>query len=82
MQKLTPGYKAVLELLCNPSGGSQECCGGSEEVDDALKLCRRLGYLFPDRPEALALAIVAVRRVDEKDLRKVAWLTHCQNLWT
>lgn len=52
-------------------GGSQEGCGEGEEVDDAFKL-RRLGYLFPERPEALALAVVAVGGKDEKDLGEAA----------
>lgn len=34
---------------------------------------RRLGYLFPERPEALALAVVAVGGKDEKDLGEAAW---------
>lgn len=38
-----------------------------------MKLYRRVGYLFPDRPEALALAVVAVGGIGEKDLGEAAW---------
>lgn len=41
-------------------------------MDDALKL-RRLGYLFPERPEALVLAVVAVGGKHEKYLGEAAW---------
>lgn len=42
-------------------------------MDDALKLRRRLQYLFLDRCEALALAAVAVGGVDANILEGAAW---------
>lgn len=42
-------------------------------MGDALKLCRRLGCLFPNMPEALSLAVVATGRAHRKDLEEAAW---------